>query len=426
MVVGSWLVSGSGLGAYTECRVIAKGLWIVGERELTLNKYFIRSVPWILLWMGYWIFASWIRAHWDVTAAGFQIHGYDYADYVWHFTDWRSIFYPRPRHPLWGVIFLPVSAVCSGLNAMSPAICLAVINGGFAAVMAACVYLVVKLSNGSAIMGVMYAGFASSLLLGGMPESFGVSALLSLIALDWLVRGRDSRKRWQALEIVAGGVTITPGIKLLLLHCGLASKETAAMRCKRLLVAGMWCVLAGGAIGLAFVSVWAVRKWLNPEYSRTLSDMLSGLTHEFSYGAMPWTDRIAKWWVFLSEPLLTRGTPFSDNMIASGYHNKFLVLLLLPPFAYSAIGMWLGRKSLLVKALLLMLSVDVLIHFVCGWGMCEPQLYAGHWTFAVPILCSVAILEGEGRVWKNVGRIVLAVSGGGMLVANLVGFGLVG
>ena len=375
------------------------------------------------MWLGYWAFALWIRADLDVTAAGFQINGYDYADYVWHFTDCRSVFYPRPRHPLWGVIFLPISAVCSGLNSLSPAICLVVINGGFAAVMTACVYMVVRLSNGSRIMGMMYAGFASSLLLGGMPESFGVSALLSLIALDWLVRGRDSRKRWLALEIVAGGITITQGIKLLLLHCGLVSKETAAVRCKRLLVAGMWCVLAGCAIGMMFVSVWALRKWLNPEYSRTLSDMLGGLTHEFSYGEMPWADRFEKWWVFLSEPLLTRGASFSDNMIASGYPNKYLMLLLLPPFAYSVIGMWLGRKSRLVRAVLFMLSVDVLIHFVCGWGMYEPHLYAGHWTFAVPILCSAAIWGAGRRAWQNVGRIVLAVSGGGILVANLMMYG---
>lgn len=49
------------------------------------------------------------------------------------------------------------------------------------------------------------------------------------------------------------------------------------------------------------------------------------------------------------------------------------------------LGLLAGRRNPLVALLLGYLSVDILIHVVCGWGMREPHLYGGHWIFLIPI-----------------------------------------
>ena len=80
----------------------------------------------------------------------------------------------------------------------------------------------------------------------------------------------------------------------------------------------------------------------------------------------------------------------------------------------------------MVKALFVFLAVDVFVHFICGWGMREPHLYAGHWTFAVPILCVVTIKGFKSKMFCKIANLFLTVSAVAMLTANLHQFGVFG
>ena len=385
-----------------------------------------RCAPWFLMWLGYLAFALWVRGCWDVTAARFQIHGYDYADYSWFLSDWHEILYPRPRHPLWGIMFFPLAVMLGWIKAISPGFCLSIINALFAAVMTACVWLVAKVLRCGWAAGLLYGSFASSLLLGGMPESFAVSALLSLCALSLYVRGDGGNGKWVALGVAAGGVTITQGVKVFMLRYIFWAKEKLNVKIGRLLRMALICTAIAMCVGSLFVAVWFLRKWCNPEYSRSLFDMLRDLTTEFSSDTLSWPERINRWWVFFSEALLTRGTPFEDNSIAGGYPSKVMPMLLMPLFVLSLVGVWMGRRSRIVKALFVFLAVDMFIHLVCGWGMREPHLYAGHWTFAIPILCAVAFEGIKSRVTGKVANLILGTMAVAMLTVNLCQFGVFG
>lgn len=390
------------------------------------RKTLIAFAPWFLMWFGYLTFAFWIRGHYDVTVSRFQIHGYDYADYSWFLSDWREILYPRPRHPLWGIMFFPLAVVLGWVKAISPSFCLSMINALFAAVMTSCVWLVTKVLKCGWVAGLLYGSFASSLLLGGMPESFAISALLSLCAFSLYMREDSGDKKWITLGVVAGGVTITQGVKVLLLRYIFWAKEKLNDKIGRLLRMILIGVVVVLSIGLLFILVWLLRKWHNPEYSRSLWDMLRGLTTEFSNNALTWPERINRWWVFFTEPLLTRGKPFEDNCIAGNYSSNVMSILMLPLFVLSLAGMWIGRQRRLVKALFVFLAVDVFVHFICCWGMREPHLYAGHWTFAVPILCVVAIKGFKSKMFCKIANLFLTVSAVAMLTANLHQFGVFG
>lgn len=389
-----------------------------------LWKKLANLAPWIIIWLGYLAFGLWIRGGWDVTADRFQVHGYDYADYTWFLTDWREICYPRPRHPLWGVFSFPIVLLCGGLKSLSFDICLIFINALFAAVMTSCVWMVTKVLKCGWPAGLLYACFASSLLLGGMPESFAVSALISLVAVSWYIRGDISRKGWLALGIVAGGVTITQGVKVFLLRFGFMEGGSFGERLRRLLRIGMWCLFVGCIVGVLFVVVWLLRKWNNPDYERTLLDMLHDLATEFSYSDMSWSDRLSRWWVFFSEPLVTRGTEFEDNVIVGEYSNKLIVLVPALLLVLSALGVWFGRRRAMVKALLTLLSVDVLIHFLCGWGMREPHIYAGHWTYAVPILCIITVDAIKAKAIRSIAKSSLLLLAVVILTINLCMYGV--
>ena len=387
-------------------------------------KRILYVVPWLALGCAFFALGLWLNRQWPEGVARFQVHGYDYSDYMWFVSDWHEIFYPRPRHPLFGVLFFPMAVVCGAFKAISPAICLGIINAFFASIMTVCSFLVAKISKGGIAAAVLYGSFASTMLLGGMPESFGISALLCLLALKWCGEGKFQGQRYVWTSVIAGGVTVTQGVKLLVMRF-VAGSGDFKERLKGIIVVGLWCVAAAFAIGLVFVAVYFLRKWSNPEYSRTLADMFSGLGTEFSYSDLSWGKRLNRWWVFISEPLLTRGTSFEDNGIASGYSNARLPLSLVPIYVVSVIGAWMARHDNLGRAILTCLAVDFGIHFVCGWGMYEPHLYAGHWTFALPFFVFFVIQRLKMPALRRVCGWLAAVYGGGLAYLNLHALGII-
>lgn len=384
----------------------------------------LRVASWLLLWGAFFSFGLWLNGQWPDGVARSQVHGYDYSDYTWFLSDWHELFYPRPRHPLFGVLFFPMAVVCGWLKAISPHLCFCVINAFFAAVMATSSCLVARISKGGISATILYASFASTMLLGGMPESFGLSALICLLALKWCSEGKFNGRRFVATSIVAGGVTVTQGVKMLLVRLAVGN-ESFRERLKRVVIVGLWCVGVALAIGLLFVGVYLLRKWSNPDYSRTLSDMFCGLGTEFSYGDLSWGQRLNRWWVYVSEPILTRGTPFDDNCIAIGYPSIWHSLLVIPMYVVAVIGAWLSRHDKIGKAILVCLAVDFGIHFVCGWGMHEPHLYAGHWAFAIPIFIFLAIQKMKSQRLRQISSSVVAVYGAGLAILNLRAFGII-
>ena len=56
----------------------------------------------------------------------------------------------------------------------------------------------------------------------------------------------------------------------------------------------------------------------------------------------------------------------------------FLVLLLV-------LGIFEGRKEQFLWMISLCLCVDILIHLICGFGLEEVYIYAGHWMFFIPV-----------------------------------------
>ena len=382
------------------------------------------SMPWLFLWGAFFLFGIWLNSQWQDGVARFQVHGYDYSDYMWFLSDWREIFYPRPRHPLFGALIFPIAVMCGCLKAISSRLCFWVINAFFAGIMTACSFLVARISKGRFFAAILYASFASTMLLGGMPESFGLSALVCLVALKWLGEGTLDGRRYVVVSIVAGGLTVTQGVKLLMMRFVVGSGRLKE-RCKGIIVVGLWCVAIALAIGLLFVAVHMVRKWANPEYSRTLANMFRGLGTEFSYCDLSWGERLNRWWVYVSEPILTRGTPLGDNGITTGYSRGWQAILLMPLYVVSVIGAWLSRYDTIAKAMLNCLVVDFMIHFVCGWGMHEPHLYAGHWTFALPIFVFLAIQKMKYRPLQRVCSSVVAVYGIILATLNLQAFGII-
>ena len=61
-------------------------------------------------------------------------------------------------------------------------------------------------------------------------------------------------------------------------------------------------------------------------------------------------------------------------------------LIIYPLLAYSLFSSRLRDSHILIRNILAFFSVDVLLHFIIGWGMSEPWVFAPHWIFIIPLI----------------------------------------
>ena len=393
----------------------------------TWKSRLCRWAPWVILVGLFLAFGIWVRFQMPVPIGAqrdTEIYSFDYLGYADTLCDFRFIAYGRFRHPLWGWLMSPVTLLGHRLYAINEWTFWVFILLMFSIVMAGCVALVHRLLTrvlGLSLMEALAAtflfiSFAHVWLLGGMPETYGVSMLLALATLSW---GAGSRERcaadavtlfgekvcskgigrrldswvWGLLAVLSGGVTITQMAKTALAFW------TTHRLSRRQIVLG---AIGLGSVVSIVVLIFYVRVRMRVAAGMTTAGMEQAwhtLADNFAPGSLPWTERLRYMWVFFSEPILVRGEPFDERMITGGYPSLLHVALLLALYGVVVASAWLNRRHVLVKMIGAMFLVDVGIHFVAGWGLMESHLYAGHWFYALPILAGMLFgrLSPRGR-----------------------------
>ncbi len=373
--------------------------------------------PWALLALAFLAFGIWVRFQMPVpigTVRDTEIYSFDYLGYADTFCDYRAIGYGRFRHPLWGWLTSPIALFGHRIYELNEWAFWVFVLSIFSLVMVGCVALLFRLLRRRVGLSPLETGattalflsFAHVWLLAGMPETYGPSMLLSLAALTWAMGSAERQKMgsirllgerivsenvgrridmlgWCALGVLMGGVTITQGAKTTLAF--LATHRPS----RRQLVLGA----LGGCVAVALVVlVFYVRLRIRTSGDASapgLERAWHTLVDNFAPLALPFKERLRYVWVFFSEPVLLRGEPFDERMIAGGYPSFLHVLLLCMLYAVAAISAWLNRHALLVRIMGAMFLVDVAIHFVAGWGLMESHLYAGHWFYILPLLAGM-------------------------------------
>lgn len=323
-----------------------------------------------------------------------SVAGYDSEAYLTQFTNPAYITDVNHRHPVMKPLLLPVFAVGTSLaEKVSPEAGKTGVIGCFALFGAADVVLLwlIMTSLGAALPAriastLLWLSFAHVWLLGGMAESFGVSATLLLLCVWLRARGVRDARAWGALAVLAAGVTVTNGVKPLL----------AGVRDRRTLLR---TVAAVAVIALAAVAAVAA-KWLwidgiafGEGCRRVFGDIALGFT-PMTPGERAWF----AWNAFWCEPIVFHWDVVSRDVIRNAYSWWGPHALAAAVLVFAALGAFLNRSNGVVRTILLFVSFDVLLHVVVGWGLAEGQIYSGHWLWAVPVLVSLL----PGRCWRAV------------------------
>lgn len=327
-----------------------------------------------------------------------DIAGYDSEGYVTWFSNVGSLFQVNHRHPIIGLVLSPVTIVGSFVGErMGDEVgkCAALVVFSLLGVVSfLLLWIIVTDLGGDGISrfsaAAIYLSFAHVWLLGGLAESFVASQLLLIVVVRMAQRQVRDGRLWLLMTVLCGGVTITNGIKPLLAWLVGVERDAEARCAHRRDLCRIACwVAALAAVGALGVCL----KWrLVDGYGVATGGQLVAndvascwLPQDASFAHRLWL----VWNAFWCEPMMLHGAVVGTTAVTTPYATA------LPHFAaggvlalciVSAVRNW---RHPLVWAILAMVSVDIGLHVVAGWGLAEGHIYCGHWIWAIPVLIAL-------------------------------------
>lgn len=385
----------------------------------------------VLLLIAFIAFGLWLRSEVPTpiwSGIDTEIYSFDYLRHAELMSDYHFIGYGRFRHPLFSWLIMPITLFGqSTLEKFGESGFWVYLCVMFSLIVWGAVLLMRRLLEKGARLGkleaivttALFVSFAQVWLHAGMPETYGLSMLLAILFLNLLtIKFTDHKVElwsWGVMAGLMGGVTLTQGVKTAIAYV-VAKKP----RLKHLLLVGAALVAIVGLLIAFFYVRMKLRTYFNPG-----SRGFAGAYHELFAPLTGWAMSPREWfhraYVFFSEPIIVRGEAFEQRTIEGGYDSVIQPILLFLLYFVALWGAIRGRKALLVQVLCAMMSVDIVIHFVLGWGLEEAQLYGAHWFFTIPVLVGYAIKGREGAA-KYALSVFVALLTIGIFVANLHGF----
>ena len=364
------------------------------------KRWLVEALAFFALWMIYFAYGIWLRNQIPLDAAPGELHGFDYNAHGILFSDHHLILFTRFRHPLFGWLMSPIPLFGERLARLSFETYwgyLSLIFSGFVTVSVWLVYrIAARIKDVGRWRAVLcaagFACFGYMRYLAAGPESFPVSMAIALAVLWWGCHSPfDNERRqtfdrigWGVLLFLSGGITITQGVKTALSYL-VARRPTR--RTGLFLGAGALLLAIGGTL---FYVVKLV--WLGSEGGRTIGAAIEELLGSIPHG-LSWGQRMRMIEMFLCEPIIPHGVPYSVSKITAGYDSWWPYALCAVLYLLAAVGAWRLRHTRILRLMAATLSIDIVIHFVFFWGMDEAQIYCGHWFYALPILVAGAIAK---------------------------------
>lgn len=322
---------------------------------------------------------------WDFT----DISAYDSDDYLRHdFLEIKPAEMIKLRHPLLHVFMLPAyplrhigNAIAGDKGGRAAIIGLFTLFGAFSLLLMWMILeeLVPDLRMRFALMS-LWLSFAHVWILGMMVESFGLALFSLLLCVLLVIRNVQNWRYWLAMAVLSGGITITNGIKPLLAGFATRCERLNGRKFSKIL---LFCfIFAVSAFALMMLK-WKYINHIDPYEAagRLTYSVISWLPSELSIRKR----LFFSWQLFWCEPMLLHGNIIGQPNITTGYGSLLPHLLAISILALAITGGVVGWPNKLVKAVLAMITCDVVLHLLLGWGIHGSQIYCAHWFWSIPI-----------------------------------------
>ncbi|WP_163318407.1 DUF6080 domain-containing protein [Dysgonomonas sp. 520] len=275
---------------------------------------------------------------------------------------------------------------------------------------------IVKVEGFALSLFVLFYGFFStSLILCFTPESFTVTAFLLSFTIYYYAHCMQQGKGVRLLTngffaIGLGGITVTNFAKGIVPM--LFAKESRKTIVRKIIIVGV-------VFGLCIL-------WIQYKYD-FISQIKFRLDSNISLPSRGvYYEKIID--MLFCGPILMPGIfldsirvyGLMETVISVDYYRHWwqyaFALTLFATLAYSVVK---NYKNKYVQVLLLMLSVDIVIHAIIRYGLRDSFIYGGHWVFIVPMLLGWLYSTLKELRYRKIMLVVVSVLFVVMLVNNI-------
>lgn len=233
----------------------------------------------------------------------------------------------------------------------------------------------------SLIICSLYGVFAHVFLLSLFPETFLLSAWVLLIMTYLTTENILFKKKIPLVTniimfCIISGITITNSLKALIAEAFQRNKR----KIKTIIISGLVCL---GFIVFSFLTTYL----LSLMFYGKLNFYDGSASFVSSVFDLEWKELIHR---MFFEPILFH---HNYDFISPGgvsvsleYNTLFAAFTCLILYVLLGISIIVSIRERVVLLLLSFISVDFLIHVICGFGIAEPYIYSLHWLFTFPLL----------------------------------------
>lgn len=331
---------------------------------------------WLILWAAFFMVGMLIRQ--SVSADfNYELYGYDYGKYTVYFASYCFITYMPFRHPLLGLFSAPLINFGAQIVRISPQTYFVLLHAVFAGLGTLAAWLVKEIGGWIAVCVFLTIPFVW--LVAAVPESYAISMCV-LLGVVWWVKNQERHGKnpfvivivWVALFAVAGGVTLTNGLKVAIAY--VVVNRLSRRQWKWFAIASLAILLIGIVFFGLRMHIWNMA---HPEAQKSISHSMEATLRWMNNGmsVTEWARAVVRNFFFFP---LTMG-------------RRLAMLWAVLVYLTAAFGIWVARKERIVHVMGGMFAVDVVIHIVCGWALEEAWIFSPHWIWMVPILAGSAI-----------------------------------
>lgn len=248
-----------------------------------------------------------------------------------------------------------------------------------------CKELTIEKDN-SIISIILYSTFAHIILLSGQAETYVYTITFCLLMILLALNKKSNIVSDNIIFAILTGVTITNCIYFFIIKIW---EYLGAIK-KSIIVTLKSSILFIPLFGLTFLGlVYRIIQKHIP-----LKDAIMNDTYKFVHSDTNLLD--VTWKHYFAEPFLFH---YTDQVVLTqnaevlpDYPFAFYDLIILFILIFALVwGGLINFKTTISKICVSFFLFNIIIHFVCGYGNNELQLFCGHWIFFIPILVAMGL-----------------------------------
>lgn len=256
--------------------------------------------------------------------------------------------------------------------------------------------------NSSIISVILYSTFAHIILLSGQAETFVYTITFCLLLILLALSKKSNIVSDNIIFAILTGVTITNCIYFFIIKIW----ENSGAFKKSIITTIKSSILFIPLFGLTFLGlVYRIILKHIP-----LKDAILNDTYKFVHSDTNLID--VTWKHYFAEPFLFH---YTDQVVLTqnaevlpDYPFAFYDLIILFILIFALVwGGLINYRTTISKIWTSFLLYNIIIHFVCGYGNNELQLFCGHWIFFIPILVAIGLNTIKATLYRHLIQIIM-------------------